>query len=287
LGTVNDKVVIQNSEGMRKQASLLVAWLSVLLCGPLTAAMAQSASAGSGWGCADIRSVDSGTLLLGELQEPKSDRQALLFCTDKNGNITAMFEPPNFLAIEQRMEGEVIRLQSEKLSSGRFYVFAGRKSGQTLTGKMELRTDAGPVFATAPATDLTLRTIRDLLDSHAGPRPKLSHYSSMKFIEESGDIIGSEIWIASHQQKAIGFIVFYDSYWGDEVIQRPLVMDRLRRTANGWSFEIESFGIQGRKTAKYRLQSTRDGATLERLGVEKEGRSPIRMKAKPKLGQAT
>jgi len=264
---------------VRKQASFLVAWLSVLLCRPLTAAMAQSASAG----CGDIRSVDSGTLLLGELQAPKSDRQALLFCTDKNGNITAMFEPPNFLAIQQRMEGEVIQLQSEKLPTGRFYVFAGRRSGQTLTGKIELRSDAGSIFG----ADLTLRTIHDLLDSHAGPGPKLSHYSSMKFIEESGDIMGSEIWIASHQEKAIGFIVFYDSYWGDETIQRPLVMDRLSRTASGWSFEIESFGIQGRKTAKYRLQTTRDGATLERLGVEKEGRSPIRMKAKPKLGQAT
>lgn len=266
---------------MKKQTSFrfawLVAWLSVLLCGPVTAAIAQSAGAG----CGDIRTVDSGTLLLGEMAESPSDRQMLLFCTDKNGNVTAMFEPPNFLAIQQRMEGDVVTLQSEKMPTGRFYVFTGRRYGQTLTGKMELRSDQGPILDTA--TDITLRTLHDLLGSHAGARPKLIHYSNLEVDE---DITGSEIWIASHKQEAIGFIVFYDTDSGDGKIWTPLVMDRLARTPSGWSFEIVSYGIDGRKTTQYRLRTTRLGARLERLGVGKEGRSPIRMKAKAKLGQA-
>lgn len=165
-----------------------------------------------------------------------------------------------------------------------FYLFTGRKSGKAIIGKIELRSAADR--AEILAEDVTLRTLDDLLDSRPGSGARLGHYSNLEYIEESGDLIGSEVWIASGEEKAIGFIVFYESYWG-EATQTPLAMNRLSRTPLGWSFELESFGIQGRKTGKYRLQTTHDGAILYRLDIDKETRNGIRLKVRRRLGQTT
>ena len=265
---------------MRNRKRFLVLCLGALCSWSWAAAVAQPAVAG----CGDTRTTDPGRLLLGELDGGEPGKQMLLFCTDKNGNITAMFEPPGFLALQQRVEGEEIKLQSETLPNGRFYLFTGRKSSKAITGKIELCSTGGGSEVLAAET--TLRTLNDLLDSRPGSGARLRHYSNVRFVEESGDLIGSEIWIASRKEKGIGFIVFYESYWG-EATQTPLAMNRLSRTPLGWRFELEGFGIQGHKTGQYRLQRTHGGAILYRLDIEKETRNGIRLKVRRKLGQST
>ena len=229
--------------------------------------------------CTDSTRFDPSRTLVGVFEEPGIGRATLLFCTGKDGTVTSMFSPPRFLGIHEqsnRANGDV-QLRSDVFGGDRFYDFKGRKLGREIVGQLQLRSAKDDAIVLSGG--LTLKRVSDLLHSGKGVFAKLMHYSNAEFIQESGDIIGAEIWVASTRRSAIGFVVFYESYWG-EPTQVPLAMEELRRDSSTLAFELQT-----PETNRYHLKTAPGKATLSRSDQPKSTESSILLKAAPTLGR--
>ena len=229
--------------------------------------------------CSDSRSFDPSRVIVGELDEPNVGRVTLLFCTDKDGNVTSLFLPPKFLQVHEkrnRATGEV-QLRSDMFGDGRFYDFEGHKLGEAIVGHLRLKsTKNDAIFF---STDLTLKRASDVLHLEKGGIAKFKHYSNATFIQESGDIIGAEIWFASTKDSAVGFVVFYESYWGEPTMA-PLAMEDIHIGMNGMTFNL---GIPEFHT--YQMKGDSGRATLLRSDQPKSAENRIVLTVSSTLGK--
>ena len=203
---------------------------------------------------------------------------ALLFSFDKSGTITSVFVPPQFVAVheQQKQNSGDIEFISDSFADGRHFVFHGNRSAEGIVGELELqpKQDGHPIYS----AHLTLNYFAPELSSAEGDHA-FKHYSNAQFIAESGDVVGTEIWLASTGKKKTGFIVFYESYWG-EPVQVALAMQNIVRKGN-----IIEFNLQAPTEAHYKLFLLSHKVKLFKESNSESKKDGIILRTAPFLGK--
>jgi len=204
-------------------------------------------------------------------------RLTLLFCSNSKGNISSIFVPPQFININEltNTPNNEVTFKSDLFADDRFYSFKGHSSGHDLVGQLELQTRSGDKTFAAP---VAIRKLAEVLAGAKNTAPRLKHYSNAEFIQESGDVTGAEIWIASTATDMFGFIVFYESFWG-EPVQVPLAMEKMSRKGASIIFDLHTPAARG-----YKLILSDNRAKLFRRGEEKSAEG-VTLAASPLLGR--
>jgi hypothetical protein len=239
-------------------------------------AVAGAAKAPPSQVCIDSRDFDSSRVRLASFNLSGVGETMLLFCSDANGNIRSLFVPPQFINVhaQENPSNNELTFNSDLFADDRFYSFKGHSSGRDIVGRLELSTKNGSTILKTP---VTIKKLRNLLDT-TNREPKLMHYSNAEFIQESGDVIGAEIWIVSTGKEMTGFVVFYESYWG-EPVQIPLAMKRIGKAGTTITFDLHVPTTRG-----YKLVLSAKRAKLFRLGEEKPSEAVV-LVSSPLLGR--
>ena len=127
------------------------------------------------------------------------------------------------LQLEPSQSSASIRLTSEAQSDGSTYVLDVRIAGREASGSLIVRAESS-------APDVQKYTVHGyrLSPPERGRAGfPAGRYSSIKYMEETGDPVGAELLLFLTDREKAGLIKFNDSYW-DEPEFVPLVLSNIR-----------------------------------------------------------
>lgn len=199
-------------------------------------------------------------LFLISSETQQTDRGWLL-CIDTSSRAGWLYSPPLTVPMEEMTisgSGE-IALKTKLLQSGSYFLVRGKLSSHKLDGVLMVE----PTKENPEGGKFNVHgdEIEELAAS-AGQLP-VGRYSNVRFVEDSGDLVGSEMLVFPVNGKLVALVTFYDGYWGEPVFV-PL-MGKVAKLGRGSSFEIE-LRFDGRE-AKYSARLDIDAIIIRRTDM--------------------
>jgi len=89
-------------------------------------------------------------------------------------------------------------------------------------------------------------------------------YSNVRYVEESGDLVGAELLLFYMDRQISGLVTFYESYWGEPVfVSLPLQSARI----NGDQIVEFELKLEERGIGRYIATRKKDAMTLLRTDM--------------------
>jgi hypothetical protein len=204
--------------------------------------------------------LDNGHVFLVTADSEVGSRSWLV-CLNRQSNCGWLYAPPMLLGLECQVPSPDIGIncKSHALPDQSYYVLQGQVRGHEMDGNLVLH----PGELTGKIREFALQGRE--LDRKSVAVDDLSdaRYSNVRYVEETGDLVGSELFIFHTGGHPSGIIIFYEGYW-DEPVYASLPLLNLHAIA---SRKIEFELKLPEKIGKYRLTRENNFLILCRTDV--------------------
>jgi hypothetical protein len=190
-------------------------------------------------------SVPAG-IFLGGSRDQYGER-AWLVCLDSSARQGTLYLPPDILRLSfQNPKGSLV-LESQKAFGDLVYVFELKPTEQLLVGAVSTLRLSGNLRKPLRKSDVSLQALHD---GHSLLEEPFGVYSNLKYLEQAGDLLGSEVILFRRKDSAVGLITRFEG-----APDGPYLLSDTILTGSSVRFSIIS--IHGRESYSGLLSSNR------------------------------
>jgi len=166
-----------------------------------------------------------------------SNERGWLMCFDSESRLAWLYVAPSLVKLQwgESTPSASLHLRSQGLPDRSYYDFQGVAREAELDGNLV-------AHVAPPSTEVTEYAVRGRkLDQTpvAIDRTIAGRYSNVRYVEESGDLVGAELLLFRMDRGISGLVTFYESYWGEPVFA---------------SLPLRSVRVNGSQTVEFELK---------------------------------
>ena len=201
--------------------------------------------------------------------EYNSSKVGWLICT---GPASWIYSPPAILKMEGQASAFGLKLQSGDTLRGRYDVQASIR-GRDLSGRLVINSDSSP----AGTKEFIIHGSQ--LDTDRDSGFPQGRYSNVKYIPESGDLVGAELLIFRAANQMSGLLTFYESYWNEPAFTCFVLENIQLSSAKTIKFELKV----SNEIFEYALDQQRDSVILHRIDGSPPSSHGVKLLKQPRL----